>query len=100
MGGERTAVVGLLDLDGEKVIKSLCHCQSPPLSFSLSRSGRRRGTEGVESGHDDEHNVDRWTALSVCAKERKRDGRFGQIFSLPFFTGERGVAEEGDIHHK
>ena len=98
MGGERTAVVGLLDLDGEKVKIPLS--LSVPLSFSLSRSGRRRGTEGVESGHDDEHNVDRWTALSVCAKERKRDGRFGQIFSLPFFTVERGVAEEGDIHHK
>ena len=71
------AVVGLLALDGEKVIKSLC--QSPPLPLSpppLSRSGRSQSSR--ESGRDDEHYVDRWTALSVCAKERERRERRGE----------------------
>ena len=38
-------------------------------------------------------------ALSVCAESERETERvgemdvFGQIFSLPFFTGKRGVAD-------
>ena len=87
------AVVGRLAsdgwMDGEKVIKSLCQYSAVP-SLALTTHSGRTQESSLGSSRDTDHNVDRWPTMSVCAKGR--GGRFGQIFSLPFFTGKRGVA--------
>ena len=80
-------------MDGEKVIKSLCQSSVPSPSPSLlcSRGVWRRDTEWIDG----------WVGgvECVCRKRERETERvgemdvFGQIFSLPFFTGKRGVAD-------
>ena len=66
---------------GEReVIKSLC--QSPP---SLWQESSR------ESGHGDEHYVDRWTALSVCARVREGEMDVSGKYLASHFSLENGA---------
>ena len=92
------AVVGRLAsdgwMDGEKVIKSLCQysTRSPLLLSPLTLDGRSRVWGAVGTRTIMWIDGRRGGVECVCEREMDGRGRFGQIFSLPFFTGKRGVA--------